>query len=303
MANGNGSNTRFTYDSAGNLATVLDAVGNMTQWVYSAEGQVAEEINPLGDSRYYGYNEDGTLARYTDRNGRVRVYEYDGHQRVTAEIWYANAADADAAANPVNTIHFAYDDAGRITSEWDDLSSVSYVYTDSGLLAGTTQAHVGGPTVVLAYGYNDAGLRTSTAATIDGMADYVDEYAYDSAGRLVSIAQYGAAGGSAVAAKEISLAYNDQGLLATVARYTDGNLAVLAQYSYDSASRLTALTYSQGETILASYRRLRGSRHPYRRLKTSILALDNFKRVCYDYNCEFTRRSRVCLVSHFGERR
>ena len=107
MANGNGSNTRFTYDSAGNLATVLDAVGNMTQWVYSAEGQVAEEINPLGDSRYYGYNEDGTLARYTDRNGRVRVYEYDGHQRVTAEIWYANAADADAPANPVNTIHFA----------------------------------------------------------------------------------------------------------------------------------------------------------------------------------------------------
>ncbi len=253
VANGNGSNTRFTYNSAGNLATVLDAVGNLTQWVYDAEGQVTEEINPLGDSRYYGYNQDGTLARYTDRNGRVRVYEYDGQQRVTTEIWYANAADADAAANPVNTVHFAYDDAGRITSEWDNLSSVSYVYTDSGLLAATTQESTGGPTVVLAYGYNDAGLRTSTAATIDGVADYVDEYAYDSEGRLVSIAQYGAAGGSAVAAKEISLAYNDQGLLATVARYTDGNLAVLAQYSYDSAGRLATLVYSQGETILASY--------------------------------------------------
>ena len=126
-------------------------------------------------------------------------------------------------------------------------------YTDSGLLAGTTQAHVGGPTVVLAYGYNDAGLRTSTAATIDGVADYVDEYAYDCEGRLVAIAQFGAAGGSAVADKQISLEYNDQGLLATVARYTDGNLAVLAQYSYDSAGRLTALVYSQGETILASY--------------------------------------------------
>ncbi|MDZ7619215.1 MAG: RHS repeat-associated core domain-containing protein [Patescibacteria group bacterium] len=56
-----------------------------------------------------------------------------------------------------------------------------------------------------------------------------------------------------MAAKEISLGYNDQGLLATVTRYTDGDLAVLAQYAYDSASRLTALTYSQGETILASY--------------------------------------------------
>jgi YD repeat-containing protein len=55
VANGNGSNTRFTYDSNGNLATVLDAVGNMTQWVYNAEGQVTEEINALGDSRYYGY--------------------------------------------------------------------------------------------------------------------------------------------------------------------------------------------------------------------------------------------------------
>ncbi len=105
----------------------------------------------------------------------------------------------------------------------------------------------------MAYAYNDAGLRTSTAATIDGMADYVDEYAYDSAGRLVSIAQYGAAGGSAVADKQITLSYNDQGLLATVTRHTDGNLAVLAQYSYDSAARLTALVYSQGAATLASY--------------------------------------------------
>ena len=85
------------------------------------------------------------------------------------------------------------------------------------------------------------------------MADYVDEYAYDSQGRLVAIAQYGAAGSNAVADKQITLGYNDQGLLATVTRYTDDNLAVLAQYSYDSAGRLTALVYSQGETILASY--------------------------------------------------
>ncbi|MDY0171190.1 MAG: hypothetical protein RBS80_31915 [Thermoguttaceae bacterium] len=93
LTNANGSNTRFTYDGSGNLATVLDPVGNLTQWVYNAEGQVAEEINPLGDSRLFEYDAEGNLARYTDRNGRVRVYEYDHQQRVTAEIWYADAAD------------------------------------------------------------------------------------------------------------------------------------------------------------------------------------------------------------------
>ncbi len=250
--------TRFGYDTAGNLASLTDPVENTTQWVYDEQDRVTEQVDPLGNSQYYAYNDAGDLVRYTDRNGEVCVYQYDGEHRVVAEIWYANTADADAGENAENTILYTYDTEGRITSEADDFSSTTYVYTDDGRLASVTESSLDGPTVVLAYQYNDAGLRTATSATIDGVADYVDEYTYDADGNLVSIVQHGVDqqdvdAGNAVAEKQIDLAYNDAGQLVSVDRYLDGQLAVEADYSYDTAGRLIELVYHQGATILASY--------------------------------------------------
>ncbi len=253
LTDGNAGVTRFGYDTAGNLASLTDPVENTTQWVYDEQDRVTEQVDPLGNSQYYTYNDAGDLVRYTDRNGEVCVYQYDGEHRVIAEIWYANTADADAGENAENTILYTYDAEGRITSEADDFSSTTYVYTDDGQLASVTESSLDGPTVVLAYQYNDAGLRTATSATIDGVADYVDEYSYDASGNLVSIVQHGIDGGNAVAEKQIDLAYNDAGQLVSVDRYLDGQLAVEADYSYDTAGRLIELVYHQGATILASY--------------------------------------------------
>jgi RHS repeat-associated protein len=129
----------------------------------------------------------------------------------------------------------------------------SHPYNAAGQIASTTEALPNGPTVVLNYQYNADGQRTEMAATIDGTPDFVDDYTYDSAGNVVSVVEHGVTGGDVVTNKEIDLAYNADGELATVDRYQDGVLAVEGDYTYDSAGDLTGLVYRQGDTVLASY--------------------------------------------------
>jgi hypothetical protein len=91
------------------------------------------------------------------------------------------------------------------------------------------------------------------AAIIDGVPDFVDDYVYDSLGRVVSITEHGVTGGNAVATKGIDITYNDASQIVSIDRYQDGQLAVEADYAYDSVGRLVSLVYHQGDTILNSY--------------------------------------------------
>jgi fibronectin-binding autotransporter adhesin len=274
----NGGVTRFSYDSAGNLSSLTDPVGNTTSWTYTGglsqfssdeNGtvplyRVASETNALGATRYYDYDSAGNLSRYTDRNGQIRQYGYDSSGNVASETWYAGegsgvggqgseGSSLATSHQPLNTIVYEYDSAGRITSESDAYSSVTYVYNDAGQITSTTQTSLDGPEVTLTYQYDTAGRRTQMAAVIDGTADFVDDYVYDSLGRVISVTEHGVTGGNAVAEKEIDFAYDDDGLLLSIDRYENGQLTVEADYTYDSLGRLTGLVYHQGMTVLNSY--------------------------------------------------
>ena len=84
--------------------------------------------NTLG-SRQFVYDSAGNLSRYTDPNGAVRQYQYDSAGNPTTETWYATAEDAENAENPLDTIQYTRDSAGRITSESDNSSSDTYSST------------------------------------------------------------------------------------------------------------------------------------------------------------------------------
>lgn len=71
--------------------------------------------------------------------------------------------------------------------ESDNVSSVAYVYNDSGQIISTTTTSTGAPAVTLEYQYDAAGRRTQMAAFLDGEADFVDDYAYDDLGRVISV--------------------------------------------------------------------------------------------------------------------
>ena len=245
--------TSFTYDESGNLDSLTDPVGNTTTWVYDENNQVVEETDALDNSRYYAYDEDGQLTRYTDANGAVRTYDYDAAGNVTQETWYANAADADLEQNPLDTIVYTYDEAGRMLSETDDTSSIAYTYNDDGLVTSVTESSDLLPTVVYAYAYNDADLVASVTVTIGGTSDYVDEYSYDADGNLTAISRHGVTGGNAVADIDVTLSYNELGQVASITRYEDDELVVTADYVYDADGLLVGLVYHQGDTILAQY--------------------------------------------------
>ena len=73
---------------------------------------------------------------------------------------------------------------------------------------------------------------------------------------MTRVQQSGQSGGNSVAPKRVDFAYDIAGRFDTITRYA--NLAgtqLVAQtgYTYDDASRLTALTHSKGQTTLAGY--------------------------------------------------
>ena len=69
----------------------------------------------------------------------------------------------------------------------------------------------------------------------------------------MSVTQHGVEGGAAVAEKRLDFAYNDAGQIVSIDRYLGDQLAVRADYSYDSLDRMIGLVYHQGDTVLNSY--------------------------------------------------
>ena len=180
---------------------------------------------------------------------------YDTAGHVVTETLYDTAADANAGQNAEDTLHYAYDTSGNLTSESDDCSSDTYTYDSQNRLTSATETSVDSPTVVLTYQYSAAGTQpTGVSATIDGVADYQDAYSYNSQGQLTTITRTAApSGGDAVADETVDLTYNAAGQVQAIDRYQGSQLAVEADYTYDSSGRLVDLVYSQGTTVLESF--------------------------------------------------
>jgi hypothetical protein len=112
------------------------------------------------------------------------------------------------------------------------------------------------PTVTLDYVYDAVGDRTQVSCTLGTTADYVADTTYDALGRVTSLRQHGVTGGDAVAEKRVDYTYDAVGDYATITTYADlagTELVSTATYTFDAASELTGLVYTQGTTTLASY--------------------------------------------------
>ncbi len=173
----------------------------------------------MGNSRHYSYDAAGDLVRYTDRNGAVRAFEYDDNHYVIGETWYESSGewlvasgenDSSLATShqPLATITYEYDKAGRLISESDNCSSITYVYDDLGRGTSATQSSIGGPSVTLANTFDGASdRRSSVTASIDGVVDFVNDYTYNKSGLATSVFQHGISGGNAVADKQVDFGY------------------------------------------------------------------------------------------------
>ena len=167
----------YGYDAAGNLTSMTDGNGSTTRWEFDSCNRMRRKIFADGSHYDYGYNGDGTIATRTDARGVVTLYGYNASGLMTA-IRHAQSA-------PVG---FEYDGLGRMTRMLDATGTTGYGYTPGGLMTTCTQSSTGR---VLSFAHDAAGNRTGRI--VSGSTDSGDStawrtlYAYDPAGRLEQI--------------------------------------------------------------------------------------------------------------------
>jgi RHS repeat-associated protein len=254
--------TRFTYDAANNLKTLIDPVSNTTAWEYDFLGRAIAETNQLDKTRTFAYDAAGNLTQRIDRLNRKIVYAYDNLNRNTAEKWYTSAEVL------VRTISFQYDAAGQLIDVSDPAAGYDYEYDGLGRVTQQRQTIAGleshWPNDFIQYDrtYDLAG----NLAVLEGW-DFVNTNSYDNLHRLTRLTQEGAPGVTSVAEKRADFTYDQSGLVTQIDRYADLDTAehvVSSHYNYDGLGRLTKLTHNDvplplplgegwGEGILAGY--------------------------------------------------
>ncbi|MFN7811239.1 MAG: hypothetical protein ACK5SI_01080, partial [Planctomycetia bacterium] len=204
--------TRFTFDSAGRLAsrTAVQASGTASQttgYVYGvspATGSTITSPDILRATRYpdpvtgqpsatehdsYTTNALGERTSFTDRAGTTHTYSYDVVGRLTADAITALGAGVDGA---VRRIESAYDATGRLatitsrsaaTAGSSVVNQVARAFNGFGQMTGEWQAHTGlahltaPPGVLYAYSQGARGnhSRLTRITYPDG---YQVNYAY-----------------------------------------------------------------------------------------------------------------------------
>ena len=175
MADSTGT-TAFAYDAVNRLVARTDARGFTAAYTYDEAGNPATLSYPDGNTVTYTYDELNRLATVTDWLGRTAVYDYDAAGRLTTLTQF-NGTRAD----------YTYDNANRLTglsnlaeTGGDVIASYSFTLDGNGNRTGVTQ---------------ETPLTLNlTAATVDytvGSANRLesastDSFAYDDEGQLIS---------------------------------------------------------------------------------------------------------------------
>ncbi len=209
---------------------MIDPAGQPYNYAYDAKGNLIRATDPLGHSVSFGYaGPFNRITSSTDQNGNTTQYGYDPNGNVTATTYADGSIERvtyDALGDPKaltnrrgDPVTYQYDPSGRVTSEtFVDGTQLTYHYDGRGNLAWTADA---------------SGITTLTYDSIDQLKeiDYPGglflKYIYDSAGRRSQMVDQ--------TGFTVNYTYDDVGRLA---KLTDGNDALIDQYSYYPDGRL-----------------------------------------------------------------
>jgi RHS repeat-associated protein len=179
--------TIYTYDSAGNLAKITDALGNIRNFTYDGLGRrlTAEDLHALSDATFgtwtYTYDFSGNLASTLDPKNQNVSYTYDDLNRQLIED-YAGQVGVEKT--------YAYDTCtngiGRlcnvILSSVEGSSSEAKQYNALGLVSGETKT-VDAVNYPASYAYDRQGNQTLITNPDNSQVKYL----YNSAGLLEQV--------------------------------------------------------------------------------------------------------------------
>ncbi|MBQ4591147.1 MAG: hypothetical protein IJB20_03865, partial [Clostridia bacterium] len=218
-----------TYDAAGNLRTVTDALGAVTSYAYDTAGNLTTVTAADGTKTTYTYDKLGRVLTQTDVLGGVTSYTYD----VYGNLLTTTDALGRTTAN-------GYDLAGQLLTTTDAEGNVTaYVYDTLGRTVSTTLRSADGlefAASTTSYTYQTIdGKKYQTVTQTDALNNQTVSL-YDLAGNLIRTTD--AAGAQTV------YTYDTEGQLLTV---TDA-LNHVTSYTYDAFGSVSSITQADGST-------------------------------------------------------
>ncbi len=223
-----GSIEKFGFDTAGNLTSTIDPIGNQIRYVYDEHNLLIRQDFADGTRADFTYDAHFNLTSATNAVGKT-TYDYDLATDRLGKVTYPGG----------RSLSFTYDATGRRTKSVDqDGFTVNYSYDTLGRLSGLTD---GANLSIVAYSYDDVG-RLQRQDQGNGT---FTTYAYDVAGRLTSLVNL-ASDNSILST--FGYTYDAIGRKLTMTT-TEGTTT----YVYDASGQLTSVNLPDGGTLTYQY--------------------------------------------------
>lgn len=252
MTDMNGLETDFTYDTRGNLLTIVQiptsGTPRTTSFTYDDAGQLATATFPNELVLTYTYSDAHYLTSVTDNLGNYIEYDYDAMGKLDDEDTY-DPSDTLTRAND-----YVYDLNSRLETVTNGGFHTDLVFDDVGNLTDVTDPELASTE----FSYDALNRLEEKLDALNGYTDF----SYDAHDNLTSVSAPNGAVTDYTYDNLDNLTEEDSPDRGTISYTHDaaGNIATMTdarnkvtEYSYDALNRLTEIQLDNNDTITFQY--------------------------------------------------
>jgi RHS repeat-associated protein len=243
-----GNVTRYDYDNNGDLTRVIDARGDVASYKYDGQGNLISQTDPLGNTVHFAYDGAGDVTSYTDALGNTTRYTYDGNHN-TLSVLFPDGTSQQSIYNSLGEVqqfidangtvaNFTYNSQGLIRAEqFSDGTSYQFTYTSGGQMLTATD----GAGNVTAFTYGDPANPDLPTRVSYPNGTFLT-ITYNAHGQRIQMADQ--------TGFVTKYTYDPAGQLLQL---TDGSGNLIVRYSYDTTSLLVQKDNGNGTRTVYTY--------------------------------------------------